>query len=186
MKTRPEIGEMHLVGSLSGNTPSESNKMTQTGDYVFSYRADNLTVDKSYSFQFDNVQENHDDMWYSSILGSNFEFGKDLPTYSILSDYAAFFQNAYFSVPFDNASVLITLDLTDFDYVSKQNAISRIDLFGDICTDGKISVTDATELQKALAGIINLTDNQNNLTDVNGDGEVNVKDVTAIQRIIVQ
>lgn len=31
-----------------------------------------------------------------------------------------------------------------------------------------------------------LTDNQKTLADVNGDGEVNVKDVTAIQKIAVQ
>ena len=31
-----------------------------------------------------------------------------------------------------------------------------------------------------------LTDNQNTLADVNGDGEVNVKDVTEIQKIAVQ
>lgn len=59
-------------------------------------------------------------------------------------------------------------------------------MFGDISTDGNISVTDATELQKSLASITSLTDRQNSIADVNGDGEVNVKDVTAIQEIIVK
>lgn len=82
--------------------------------------------------------------------------------------------------------MLITFDLTNYDYVSKQNASYRIDLIGDVCGDGKISVTDATELQKSLSEITELTDNQNTLADVNGDGEVNVKDVTEIQKIAVQ
>ena len=125
-------------------------------------------------------------MWYGNYYESNFEFGTDNQAYSIFSDYGACFQRGYFSVPYDNASVLITLDLTNFDYVSKQNATYRIDLFGDICTDGNISVTDATELQKSLASITSLTDRQNSLADVNGDGQVNIKDVTAIQYIIVQ
>ena len=186
MKTKPEIGEMHLIGSLSDNSPVESNKMTQTDDYVFTYRADKLTEGINYDFQFYNVQENHKDMWYGVNDDSDFEFGTDKQTAFILSDYAAFFQKDYFSAPFDNASVLITLDLTNFDYVSKQNATYRIDLFGDISTDGNISVTDATELQKSLASITSLTDRQNSIADVNGDGEVNVKDVTAIQEIIVK
>ena len=186
MKTKPEIGEMHLIGGLSDNSPVESNKMTQTDDYIFTYRADKLTADKNYSFQFYNVQENYNDMWYGVNYDSVFEFGTDKQAEFIRSDYAALFQRGYFSVPYDNASVLITFDITNFDYVSKQNAAYRIDLFGDICTDGNISVTDATELQKSLASIINLTDRQNSLSDVNGDGQVNVKDVTAIQEIVVQ
>lgn len=186
MKTKPEIGEMHLVGGFTGYNPSESNKMTQTSDYVFSYRADKLTTDINYGFQFYNVQENYKDMWYGNYYESNFEFGTDNQAYSIFSDYGACFQRGYFSVPYDNASVLISLDLTNFDYISKQNAAYRIDLFGDICTDGNISVTDATELQKSLASITSLTDRQNSLSDVNGDGQVNIKDVTAIQYIIVQ
>lgn len=186
MKTKPEIGEMHLIGGLSDNSPLESNKMMQTDDYVFTYRADKLTADKNYSFQFYNVQENHNDMWYGVNYDSVFEFGTDKQAEFIRSDYAALFQKGYLSVPFDNASVLISLDLTNFDYVSKQNATYRIDLFGDICTDGNISVTDATELQKSLASITSLTDRQNSLADVNGDGQVNIKDVTAIQYIIVQ
>ena len=186
MKTKPEIGEMHLIGGLSDNSPVESNKMTQTDDYIFTYRADKLTADKNYSFQFYNVQENHNDMWYGVNYDSVFEFGTDKQAEFIRSDYAALFQRGYFSVPYDNASVLITFDITNFDYVSKQNAAYRIDLFGDICTDGNISVTDATELQKSLASIINLTDRQNSLSDVNGDGQVNIKDVTAIQQIVVQ
>ncbi len=186
MKTKPEIGEMHLIGGLSDNSPVESNKMTQTDDYVFTYRADKLTADKNYYFQFYNVQENHNDMWYGVNYDSVFEFGTDNQAAFIFSDYAALFQKGSFSVPFDNASLLITLDLTSFDYVSKQNAIYRIDLFGDISTDGNISVTDATELQKSLANITSLTDRQNSLSDVNGDGQVNVKDVTAIQQIVVQ
>lgn len=186
MKTKPEIGEIHLVGGFTDYDPTESNKMTQTNDYVFTYRADKLTTDKNYGFQFYNVQENYNDMWYGANYDSNYDFGTETPAYSIFSDYGACFQRGYFSVPYDNASVLITFDLTNFDYISKQNASYRIDLIGDVCGDGKISVTDATELQKSLSEITELTDNQNTLADVNGDGEVNVKDVTAIQKIAVQ
>ena len=185
MKTKPEIGEMHFIGGIA-DTPTDSNKMKQKDDYVFTYRADKLTTDIDYGFQFYNVQENYNDMWYGGYYDGSFKFGTDNQAYPIFSDYGACFQRGYFSVPYDNASVLITFDLTNYDYVSKQNASYRIDLIGDVCGDGKISVTDATELQKSLSEITELTDNQNTLADVNGDGEVNVKDVTEIQKIAVQ
>ena len=137
-----------------------------------------------YEFEIINVQNNFTDSWYGNFEKEPAEFGVDKVTNTYPNQYM--WSEMYIKVPYDNASVLITFDLSNFDYVSKQNATYRVDLFGDICTDGNISVTDATELQKSLASITSLTDNQKNIADVNGDGEVNVKDVTAIQKIVVQ
>ena len=184
IRTKPLIGEMHILGSQFGYDFTDSNKMSQTDDYVFQYRADNLNIDKKYEFEIINVQNNFTDSWNGNFEKEPVEFGVDKVTKAYPNQYS--WSEIYFKVPYNNASVLITFDLTNYDYVSKQNAVYRIDLFGDICNDGNISVTDATELQKSLASIINLTDRQNSLSDVNGDGQVNVKDVTAIQQIIVQ
>lgn len=184
IRTKPLIGEMHILGSQFGSDFTDNNKMTQTDDYGFQYRADNLNIDKMYEFEIINVQNNFTDSWYGNFEKEPAEFGVDKVTNTYPNQYM--WSEMYIKVPYDNASVLITFDLSNFDYVSKQNATYRVDLFGDICTDGNISVTDATELQKSLASIINFTDRQNSLSDVNGDGQVNVKDVTAIQQIIVQ
>lgn len=184
IRTKPLIGEMHIYGSQFGYEYDDSNKMTQTDDYVFQYRADNLNIDKSYEFEIHNVQEKFTDTWNGDFKKEPVEFGVDNKTMTYPNQYM--WSYMLFKVPYDNASVLITFDLTNYDYVSKQNATYRVDLIGDVCGDGKISVTDATELQKSLAYITELTDNQNALADVNDDGEVNVKDVTAIQKIAVQ
>ena len=57
--------------------------------------------------------------------------------------------------------------------------------FGDVNSDGKITIEDATLIQKAIADIATFDADQKVLADVNGDGEVSVFDVTLIQKYIV-
>lgn len=186
IRTKPLIYDLYVIGTNFGYSASDERKMTQSDEYVYRYRADNLNTESDYKFHIYNVdlRGNFVDSWNGNFEKEPAEFGVD----KIAKAYPYQYENSsmYFKVPYNNASVLITLDLTNYDYVSKQNATYRIDLFGDICNDGNISVTDATELQKSLASMTSLTDNQKNIADVNGDGEVNVKDVTAIQEIIVK
>lgn len=56
----------------------------------------------------------------------------------------------------------------------------------DIDLDGLISVTDATLVQKYVANISTLTDDQKLLADCNGDGVIDVRDATYIQKTIVK
>lgn len=186
IRTKPLIYDLYVMGINFGYSASDERKMTQSDEYVYQYRADNLNSDTDYKFEIANIDlsSKFTDSWNGNFEKEPAKFGVDKITKSYPNQYKNSFM--YFKVPYDNASVLITFDLTNFDYVSKQNATYRIDLIGDVCGDGKISVTDATELQKSLSEITELTDNQNTLADVNGDGEVNVKDVTAIQKIAVQ
>lgn len=77
---------------------------------------------------------------------------------------------------------------------AKENGISFVSLgetskpatvdeiLGDVNSDGKVNVKDATMIQKAAAKIITLTDAENLKANVNGDAKVNVKDATAIQK----
>lgn len=55
-------------------------------------------------------------------------------------------------------------------------------LYGDVNGDGKVNIKDATDIQRAAASIIELTDVQNVVADVNGDSKVNIKDATGIQK----
>ena len=57
-------------------------------------------------------------------------------------------------------------------------------LLGDVNGDGKISVLDATLIQKYLAGLVTLSDTQKAAADVNNDGSVSVLDATLIQKYI--
>lgn len=56
---------------------------------------------------------------------------------------------------------------------------------GDVNFDGKVSIIDATEIQKAAAYIVTFSEAQSKAADINGDGVVDVKDVTVIQKFIV-
>lgn len=58
---------------------------------------------------------------------------------------------------------------------------SRFEI-GDVDRDGRISIKDATEIQKQLAKLVVFDEEQEYLADYNEDGFVNVKDATAIQR----
>ena len=60
----------------------------------------------------------------------------------------------------------------------------KICLLGDVNMDGVISIPDATEVQKDVAGLVSLTDYQRKLADVNKDGKQSVTDATQIQKFI--
>lgn len=53
---------------------------------------------------------------------------------------------------------------------------------GDVNLDGKVTIMDATLLQKNLAGIVMLNDLQKKAADSTNDGKTNISDVTTIQK----
>ena len=55
---------------------------------------------------------------------------------------------------------------------------------GDVSNDNVISIVDATEIQKYLAGLTTLTDFQITKGDVNNDGVLSVIDATEIQKYL--
>ncbi len=57
-------------------------------------------------------------------------------------------------------------------------------LHGDVNRDGKLNIRDATLIQKYLAKLETLDEEQIALADFNNDAKVNVKDATAIQKKI--
>lgn len=63
---------------------------------------------------------------------------------------------------------------------------TRSNLMGDVDLDGKITIDDATHIQKAAAGLITLTDLQKKLADVSGDGNVTIADATCVQKYLAQ
>lgn len=61
-------------------------------------------------------------------------------------------------------------------------SVSAKRLVGDVDSNGKVNVRDATNIQKFLAAIIDFTDEQVELADTDGNTKVNIKDATAIQK----
>lgn len=60
----------------------------------------------------------------------------------------------------------------------------KICQLGDVNMDGTVSILDATEVQKGLAGLVSLNEYQSKLADVNKDGSVSIIDATQIQKYI--
>ncbi len=58
-------------------------------------------------------------------------------------------------------------------------------LLGDVDLNGRITVVDATEIQKYVVAMTTLNDTQKSVADVNGDTRINVVDATEIQKSIV-
>lgn len=61
---------------------------------------------------------------------------------------------------------------------------AKVTLLGDVNLDGKVNVTDATAIQKYLAGSTEFSDVRKLNADVNGDGNISITDATTIQKII--
>lgn len=57
-------------------------------------------------------------------------------------------------------------------------------LYGDVFTDGNITIVDATQIGKYLAGLTELSDEQLVMADYNGDEVIDVKDATDIQKML--
>lgn len=73
----------------------------------------------------------------------------------------------------------------------KEQLINALDinvkktLLGDVNLDGAVDIMDATEIQRGMAQIIELSDEQYKVADVNADNEVNVIDATVLQMYLV-
>lgn len=61
---------------------------------------------------------------------------------------------------------------------------STLPLYGDVYTDKKISIADATQLCKHLAELTILSDEQLIVADYNGDESIDIKDATDIQKML--
>lgn len=59
-------------------------------------------------------------------------------------------------------------------------------LLGDVNGDGKITITDATTVQKHLAKLTELTDEQLTNADTNNDGKITITDATRIQKYLAK
>jgi len=66
------------------------------------------------------------------------------------------------------------------EVIFEQEAIPE--LLGDVNLDEKVNIKDATQIQKAVAKIVEFDEGENRRAEVTGDGKVNIKDATAIQK----
>lgn len=76
--------------------------------------------------------------------------------------------------------------LYDLDTLSKIIDIFGNRLIGDDNLDGNITISDATLIQKYVAGLTAFSDLQKKLADVDGDGIVTIQDATCLQKFLAK
>ena len=81
-------------------------------------------------------------------------------------------------------SIPIPSDTNSYDIVVY--GPEKTTLKGDVNGDGKVSVVDATDIQKYIVQMISLNEEQLKAADVTGDGKIDIRDVTLIQKYLVE
>ena len=80
-------------------------------------------------------------------------------------------------------------DLRDDTVISDQS-LDSLDiqpfLIGDVNLDGKICITDAVLLQRAVNGSVELSETQRKKADCNADGVVDATDALLLMRFLIQ
>ena len=74
----------------------------------------------------------------------------------------------------------------DATYKATYKALARKLPIGDVNGDGKVTIDDATMIQKLVAELVELTPDQFIAADTNCDGIVNIDDATMIQKYIAE
>lgn len=67
-------------------------------------------------------------------------------------------------------------------YIPPTNPTAPVFVLGDVTGDGKVSVDDATYIQKYIADLVSMTSQQQQAANVDGDNEISIKDATEIQK----
>ena len=190
MITGLEIEAMRTVGNgdgswLNGVTwdpVADENLMHEVTDNVYEIKYQEVE-------EFDNYQLKFaaNDSWADNWGGTFEGFG-------VVSDAVYNSSgNITFSVPDSCSELTITIDLTEFNYNTKQGAKFCIDIayythdyetYGDVNADGTVNILDATAIGKYLTDIVSFDEYQLAMADFNGDGIINISDSTDIQKML--
>ncbi len=88
-----------------------------------------------------------------------------------LTDMNAVYEDGFLVFTTEHFSIYVVTEKLGFD-------------IGDVNMDGHVNIKDATEIQKNIANLVQLSDDALFFADFNKDNTVNIKDVTAIQKFI--
>ena len=91
--------------------------------------------------------------------------------------------NGYSKAVYKDCSKVAKTSSVNGDIVTMYAQWEKLQL-GDIDMDGEVTIMDATLVQKYIAHLEDLTDQQKRLADVDGDGEITILDATEIQKML--
>lgn len=138
---------------------------------------------------------------YRSSKGEKIEFDYTPEEDYITFDGKTLIEQNYFEVTADSGIydiyTLISLkdeyeEYIDEDYYNIIEVLTPVDEIptyyetGDVNQDGIVSIGDVTEIQRFLADLTQLNDEQKRCADVNHDGALNITDATTVQRYLAE
>ena len=168
---------------------AESNKMEMVSDKVYKITFKGVTSSDNYEFKF-AANGSWAANWGLPATENSAPVGKDFDlTFNgenmVLDTVALGYAEG------SSIDVTLTLDLSGFDYPSKQGAKAnitiegdRLPLLGDADGDFSITVKDATMIQRIAIGL--LSTDASKVCDANKDGRISVKDSTIVQKYVVK
>ncbi len=84
----------------------------------------------------------------------------------------------------DDTKPSVPIELSTNDDNRPSEPVVYKAILGDVNSDCKVNIKDATQIQKFAAKLMKFTDTEFICADVNTDAKVNIKDATAIQKFI--
>lgn len=170
-----------------------------TGDGTVVYQ----DINTQYKYTYIGTDENSDGTRFDVLCW--YGFISDMVCVNVFGDYILYSpgitggdeEGIYFVATEDGVSIINeayannVVEMYKFYKVMKSNdkTFSRISLFGDADSDGILSVKDATEIQKYIAGIESdrkFVFEYKTVIDINGDGFVDITDATALNKMLVE
>ena len=177
------------LNGVAWGVDAASNKMDKIADKVYKISYTNVVSSDSYEFKF-AANGSWAANWGLPATENSAPVGKDFDlTFNgenmVLDTVALGYAEG------SSIDVTLTLDLSGFDYPSKQGAKAnitiegdRLPLLGDADGDFSITVKDATMIQRIAIGL--LSTDASKVCDANEDGRISVKDSTIVQKYVVK
>lgn len=83
------------------------------------------------------------------------------------------------------ATLFVLMAVSIFSAFAVEDETKNALVYGDVNIDGDITVIDATDIQKYIVGLEELTADSKSVADVDSDGAISVMDATSIQKYII-
>ena len=149
-----------------------------TGDFGYTEKAEKVIIGKDVILPEDKLDSNGENTFLLGLLG-------DATTENGMAVYL------YHGSDADTAYQKIIADRVAKGWteeVRKAYPATYLDatpLCGDVNLDGRVDITDAVLLSKAVSGSVEVNDVQKSAMDCDGDGEISSNDATTLMQFLV-
>mgnify|MGYP003227381185 FL=1 len=150
-----------------------------TGDFGYTEKAEKVIIGKDVILPEDKLDSNGENTFLLGLLG-------DATTENGMAVYL------YHGSDADTAYQKIIADRVAKGWTEEEvrkaypaTYLDATPLCGDVNLDGRVDITDAVLLSKAVSGSVEVNDVQKSAMDCDGDGEISSNDATTLMQFLV-